>query len=83
MEVVKLPLSILAKLSKEILEKSKFFNKRDKKADEPEKPKKLYAQASDPSIGEILRLKMLWNALDTNIFLFLLSIFLDFIFLFF
>ena len=25
---------------------------------------------------------MLWNALDTNIFLFLLSIFLDFIFLF-
>jgi len=26
---------------------------------------------------------MLWNALDTNIFLFLLSIFLDFIFLFF
>jgi len=27
--------------------------------------------------------KMLWNALDTNIFLFLLSIFLDFIFLFF
>jgi len=27
--------------------------------------------------------KLLWNALDTNIFLFLLSIFLDFIFLFF
>jgi len=27
--------------------------------------------------------KMLWNTLDTNIFLFLLSIFLDFIFLFF
>ena len=26
---------------------------------------------------------MLWNTLDTNIFLFLLSIFLDFIFLFF
>jgi len=26
---------------------------------------------------------LLWNALDTNIFLFLLSIFLDFIFLFF
>ena len=25
---------------------------------------------------------MLWNTLDTNIFLFLLSIFLDFIFLF-
>ena len=26
---------------------------------------------------------LLWNALDTNIFLFILSIFLDFIFLFF
>ena len=26
---------------------------------------------------------LLWNTLDTNIFLFLLSIFLDFIFLFF
>ena len=27
-------------------------------------------------------LYLLWNALDTNIFLFLLSIFLDFIFIF-
>ena len=29
------------------------------------------------------RIQVLWNTLDTNIFLFLLSIFLDFIFLFF
>jgi len=56
-EVVKLPLPIPAKLSKEILEKLKFFNKRGKKANEPEKPKKSYAQASALSIGEILKLK--------------------------
>ena len=33
--------------------------------------------------GHKEQLEVLWNTLDTNIFLFLLSIFLDFIFLFF
>jgi len=39
---------------------------------------------TDASIkNDIVTFILLWNALDTNIFLFLLSIFLDFIFLFF
>ena len=41
-EVVKIPSLILARPPKEVLEKSKFFNKRGNKANESEKPKKLY-----------------------------------------
>ena len=41
-EVVKLPSSILVRPSKKVLEKSKFFNKRGKKANKSEKPKKSY-----------------------------------------
>jgi len=57
--VVKLPSPILAKLSKEILEKSNFFNKKSKKAKEPEKPKTLwsYIQVSVPNVSKILKLK--------------------------
>ena len=58
-EVVKLPPLILARLSKETLEKSKIFNKKDNMVKETAKPKtkQLYTQESAPNIGEILKLK--------------------------
>jgi len=65
-EVVKLSPPILARLFKKVLEKSKFFNKSDKKANKPEKYKKSYAQASAPSIGEILKLKENFPSLSTK-----------------
>jgi len=65
-KVVKIPPPILARLPKEVLEKSKFFNKRGKKANKSEKPMKLYAQASAPSIGEILKLKENFLSLSTK-----------------
>ena len=65
-EVVKLPPPILAKPPKKVLEKSKFFNKRGKKANKSEKPKKSYVQASALSIGEILKLKENFPSLSTK-----------------
>ena len=65
-KVVKIPPPILARLPKEVLEKSKFFNKRGKKANKSEKPMKLYAQASAPSIGETLKLKENFLSLSTK-----------------
>jgi len=58
-EVVKLSSPILARLFKEILEKSKFFSKKSKKAKKPEKSKILwsYVQVSVPNISKILELK--------------------------
>ena len=58
-EVVKLSSLILARLFKEILEKSKFFSKKSKKAKKPKKPKILwlYVQVSVPNISKILELK--------------------------
>ena len=58
-KVVKFPSPILARLFKKILEKSKIFNKKDKKAKESEKPKTLqsYTQALVPNISKILKLK--------------------------
>ena len=43
-EVVKLSSPIPTKLLKKVLEKLKFFNKKGKKANKPEKPRKLYTQ---------------------------------------
>jgi len=58
-EVVKLPSPILARLFKEILEKSKFFIKKSNTVKKTAKPKtkQSYAQASAPNVSEILKLK--------------------------
>jgi len=56
-EVVKLSSPIPTKLLKKVLEKLKFFNKKGKKANKPEKPRKLYTQVLAPSVGKILKLK--------------------------
>ena len=65
-KVVKIPPPILARLPKEVLEKSKFFNKRGKKANKSEKLKTLYAQVLALSIGEILKLKENFPSLSTK-----------------
>ena len=58
MEIIKLLLSIPARLSKEILEKLKFLKKRNKtmkKVKPSNKP--LYAQVLIPKINDILKIK--------------------------
>jgi len=58
-EVVKILLLILARPLKEILEKLKFFNKKDKQMKESTKPKTrpLYGQALASKVDKILKLK--------------------------
>ena len=65
-EVVKISPLIPARPSKKVLEKSKFFNKRGKKANKSEKLKTLYAQALALSISEILKLKENFPSLSTK-----------------
>ena len=53
---IKLPLLILARLFKKILEKSKFFKKRQVLI-ENNTPKQLYAQALTSKVSDILKIK--------------------------
>jgi len=67
-EVVKLSLSIPVRLSKKILKKLKFFNKKDKKAKELEKSttSQSYTQVSVPNVSKILKLKKNFSSLLTK-----------------
>ena len=58
-EVIKIPLPVLPRPFKEILEKSKFFKKKGIKLKENTnlRDRWLYAQASAPKVNEILKLK--------------------------
>ena len=57
-EIIKLPPSILSKPSKEILEKSKFFEKIYKTVEKAKPNNKLsYAQVSSPKVSKILKIK--------------------------
>ena len=60
MEIVRLPSPILTRLPKKVLEKSKFFKKeKRKKLAVTVKPiiKQSYAQATNPKVTNILKLK--------------------------
>lgn len=67
-EVVKLSPSILVGLSKKILKKLNFFNKKGKKAKELEKPttSQSYTQVSVPNVSKILKLKKNFTSLLTK-----------------
>ena len=58
-EIIKIPSLILARPPKEILEKSKFFNKKDKQMKKSTnlKTRLSYAQVSAPKVNKILKLK--------------------------
>ena len=57
--------------------------KKDQKYKWMERQERAFKELKEKFTRELVLAVLLWNALDTNIFLFLLSIFLDFIFLFF
>jgi len=59
MTIIKIPPPILARPSKEVLEKLKFVNKKGKQSKEitNHKNKLLYAQVSAPKVDKILKLK--------------------------
>jgi len=67
-KISRIPSPVLSKLSKEVLSKSKIFNKKDKKPVKNSNTKKgqLYVQASLSNIKEILKIKENFLSLSTK-----------------